>query len=215
MPYWIKQGVKMGFSVDKNINCPQCGYSLSLYFAYAKIAQCKSCKSTIFLEDKGARLAGASSVLAPEISLIKLNQSFKYKSHNYLPLGMIRYSYGRGFWEEWWLKDDKGEEYWLCVDDGDMVLEKPIISTYNIYFFEKLTLNKSIRGGWVVSELGTATCEGFVGILPKIVKKGSTYQYAHLSGDKAKLRTIERIENNNLEVFEGVWISPFDIGKSS
>lgn len=203
----------MGFSVDKSINCPQCGYSLSLYFAYAKIAKCKSCKSTIFLEDEGARLAGESSILAPEISLIKLNQSFKYKSKNYLPLGMIRYSYGRGFWEEWWLKDDKGKEYWLSVDEGDMVLEKPIKNIYDLSFFKTLRLNKSLKGGWIVTELGQATCEGFIGMLPKIISKGSTYHYAHLSGDKARLQTIERMENT-LEVFEGVWISPFDIGKS-
>ncbi|MEA1952844.1 MAG: DUF4178 domain-containing protein [Campylobacterota bacterium] len=200
------------FSIEKSINCPQCGDTLPLYFKHTKLLQCNSCKSTIFLENNATKLAGDSSVLTPEISLLELNTPFLYNYKSYLPLGMIRYSYGRGFWEEWWLKDTQNNEYWLSIDEGDLVLQQRIEANYPSDFFESLNIGQSISGDWVVTELGTATCEGFEGSLPKKVRKGSTYNYAHLSGKKAELKTLEFVDNI-LEAYHGKWISPFEIKK--
>ena len=77
------------FSVEKQFNCPQCGYSLSLYFKHTKLIQCESCKSTIFLEDDATQLSGDSSVLAPEISILELNTPFFFEQKSYLPLGTL------------------------------------------------------------------------------------------------------------------------------
>lgn len=200
------------FTIEKSINCPQCGDTLPLYFKHTKLVQCNSCKSTIFLENEATKLAGDSSVLAPEISLIALNTPFFYDHKSYLPLGMIRYSYGRGFWEEWWLKDTQNNEYWLSIDEGDLVLQQKVETNYPADFFETLKIGQNIDDGWVVTEIGTAKCEGFSGSLPKKIIKGSTYMYAHLSGKNAELMTIE-ITNKKIEAYRGKWISPFDIEK--
>ncbi len=200
------------FPIEKSINCPQCGDTLPLYFKHTKLVQCNSCKSSIFLENDATKLAGESSVLAPEISLLKLNTPFFYDHKSYLPLGKIRYSYGRGFWEEWWVKDTKNNEFWLSIDEGDLVLQQQIEENYPDGFFDSLKIGQSPSDGWIVTELGTATCEGFEGSLPKIVVKGSTYRYAHLSGKNAELKTLE-VGDNGLEAYRGKWISPFDIGK--
>ena len=202
------------FSVEKQFHCPQCGYTLSLYFTHTKLVQCESCKSTIFLEDETAQVWGDSSVLAPEISILKCNTPFFYKQKTYLPLGKIRYSYGRGLWEEWWVKDTQNNEYWLSIDEGDLVLQQKVDVTYPDTFFDRLRLGLITSDGWVVSELGEAKCEGFEGSLPKKINIGSTYAYAHLSGKDAQLRTLELTEGK-LEAYEGVWISPFDIGRVS
>ena len=200
------------FSVEKQLNCPQCGDTLALYFKHTKLIQCESCKSTIFLEDDTVHLSGESSVLAPEISILKLNTPFFYQQKSYLPLGKIRYSYGRGFWEEWWIKDTQNNEYWLSIDEGDLVFQEKIEVSSSSSVFEELHIGLVTVDGWVVTELGSATCEGFEGSLPKKVTIGSSYQYAHLSGKEAKLRTLELTEGK-LEVYDGQWLSPFDIGK--
>ena len=202
------------FSVEKQFHCPQCGYTLSLYFKHTKLVQCESCKSTIFLEDEGTQVLGKRSVLTPEISILKLDTPFFYKQKTYLPLGKIRYSYGRGFWEEWWVKDTQNNEYWLSIDEGDLVLQQKVDVTYPDTLFDRLRIGLITSAGWVVSELGEAKCEGFEGSLPKKINIGSTYAYAHLSGKDAKLRTLELTEGK-LEAYEGVWISPFDIGRVS
>jgi hypothetical protein len=202
--------MQQDFEIEEYIQCPQCGYSLPLYFKYTKLVQCKSCKSNIFLEDDAVRLWGDSSVLAPEISILKLNTPFFYQNKTYLPLGKVRYSYGRGFWEEWWIKDTQDNTYWLSVDEGDLVLEKSIDVDYSSSFFETLKLGDRVSDEWVVTELAKAKCEGFEGALPKSILIGESYKYAHLSGKGAKLRTLE-LSNGKVEVYEGHWISPFDI----
>ena len=202
--------MQQNFEVEEYIQCPQCGYTLPLYVKYTKLVQCESCKSTIFLEDEAVKLWGDSSVLAPEISIITLNTPFSYHDKTYLPLGKIRYSYGRGFWEEWWLKDTQGETYWLSVDEGDLVLEKQIETLYDSNLFDGLKVGSLIFDGWIVTEMGGAKCEGFEGALPKEIEIGSLYRYVHLQGKNALFRTVE-IFSDKVEVYEGQWVSPFDI----
>lgn len=194
----------------KTINCPQCGAPLPLYIAHAKLAQCGSCGSSIFIEDEAARLAGYSSVLAPEPSLITLNQSFGYAGKMYFPLGKIRYSYGRGFWEEWWIKDSLEHEYWLSVDEGDMVLERLVENSDAIELFKEPYIGQKIDTEWIITEIGTGTCEGFSGTLPWNIRVGESYRYFHLSGYHAQLKTIE-IDASGMRTYQGKWISPFDI----
>lgn len=194
----------------KSINCPQCGAALPLYFVHTKLTQCESCGSSIFLEDEAAKLAGFSSVLAPEPSLIKLNQPFTISSKGYIPLGKIRYSYGRGFWEEWWIKDNNNEEYWLSVDEGDMVLEQLTDNVDDPRLFKSAYIGQSVGAEWMVTEVGVGTCEGFAGSLPTNIIEGAEHKYIHLSGYKAQLKTLE-LDTAGLRTYIGKWINPFDI----
>jgi len=194
----------------KTINCPQCGAALPLYFAHAKLAQCESCKSSIFLDDEAARLAGYSSVLAPEPSLITLNSPFSYAGRSYFPMGMIRYSYGRGFWEEWWIKDSSDAEYWLSIDEGDMVLEKLVDNEDDPALFKSPYIGQKVGSKWIVTEIGIGKCEGFIGSLPKEITIGQQHRYLHLSGYHAQLKTVE-IDPSGMQTYVGKWISPFDI----
>ena len=116
----------MLYENDKNntYNCPQCGDALEIHFKYSKLVKCSSCNSSIFLEDNTVKLIGESSVLSPEPSLIELHKPFKLQAKTFTPLGKIRYAYGRGFWEEWFLKDERNQEFWLSIDEGDFVLQK-------------------------------------------------------------------------------------------
>ncbi|MEA3491709.1 MAG: DUF4178 domain-containing protein [Campylobacterota bacterium] len=194
----------------KTVNCPQCGAALPLYFVHAKLAQCQSCGSSIFLDDEAARVAGESSVLAPEPSLITLNHSFGYAGKNYLPVGMVRYSYGRGFWEEWWIKDNSGEEFWLSVDEGDMVLEQLVDNEEDPSIFKSPSIGQRIGSEWIITEIGTGECEGFSGSLPMIITQGQKHKYLHLSGYNASLKTIE-VDPSGIRTYIGRWIDPFDI----
>jgi len=137
------------FSIAKTINCPQCGYALPLYMKHTKLVQCTSCKSSIFLENDATKLAGDSSVLASKISILELNQPFFYDHKSYLPLGKIRYSYGRGFWEEWWIKDTQNNEYWLSIDEGDLVLQQKTQMHYDNDIVEHLSIGDILNNEWI------------------------------------------------------------------
>ena len=207
----MKQDALYQASIEKTINCPQCGYLLPLYFRWTKLVQCPSCKSSIFLETLGAKVVGEASELSPEPSLIKLHEPIQIETKTYLPLGKIRYSYGRGFWEEWFLRNRNGKEFWLSVDEGDFVLESKIATPDKLKDFDKITLNQKF-GNYIVTELDEGECVGFEGELPKKVTIGDTHRYAHLSGVGAALMTVES-SIEGVEVYSGRWIDPFRIKK--
>jgi len=195
--------------IDKSKNCPQCGDTLALYFKYSKLIKCQSCGSSIFLEDESVKLIGKSSVLTTEPSLIQLHKPFKYKKKTYLPLGKIRYSYGRGFWEEWFLKDEKNKEFWLSIDEGDFVLEEKVKLSLPFKSSHDFKVGSSY-GKYVVTEKGEGRCVGFEGELPENLAIGELHHYVHLSQGAGKLTTIE-FSNNQTQTFNGEWIDPFEI----
>ncbi len=195
--------------INKHYNCPQCGDALKLYFKYSKLIQCSSCGSSIFLEDQSVKLIGERSILTPEPSLIELHKPFSYQNRDYLPIGKIRYSYGRGFWEEWFLLNDKHEEYWLSIDEGDFVLERPTKFSLPFKKIENLKIGKRY-GEYTVTEIGTGICVGFDGELPEDIELGKEHNYIHLSKGYGHLLTLE-ISNNKIKSFEGEWIDPLTI----
>ena len=190
-------------------NCPQCGDALAIHFKYTKLIKCHSCKSTIFLEDDSVKLIGKSAVLSPEPSLIKLHKTFKFQNRRFTPLGKIRYSYGRGFWEEWFLQDENGKPFWLSIDEGDFVLEEKI--NFSLPFKK----NREFKVGqylndYQITEIGEGVCVGFEGELPEAIKLNETHQYVHLSRGNGELLTLEFAENETM-TFKGQWIDPLAI----
>ena len=198
-------------TIAKTLNCPQCGDQLPLRFRWTKLVQCPSCRSSIFLEDEGAKVVGEASTLSPEPSLIKLRDPIMIDKKSYLPLGKIRYSYGRGFWEEWFLTGEQNQEFWLSIDEGDFVLESRMKMALPFKNIDKLTIGKSY-GHYVVTEVGEGECVGFEGELPKRVTIGERHRYVHLSEGGASLMTVESSEDG-IEIFKGNWIDPFSITK--
>ena len=170
---------------------------------------CDSCNSSIFLEDEGARLIGEASVLSPEPSLLKLRDPIVIDNKNYIPLGKVRYAYGRGFWEEWFLKGEDNREYWLSIDEGDFVLQHktemalPFDSPYGVRVGSKY-------GAYMVSEKGEGRCVGFEGELPEKIVEGKKHYYLHLSKGGGNLVTVEYGTDID-KVFTGKWIDPMEI----
>jgi len=195
--------------IDKSKHCPQCGDALEIHFKYSKLVKCRSCGSSIFLEDAAVKRIGESSVLSPEPSLIQLHTPFSYKNSDYLPLGKIRYSYGRGFWEEWFLKDEKNKEFWLSIDEGDFVLEEKMQLSLPFKSSQKFTVGTTY-GKYLVTEKGQGRCVGFEGELPKEIHFGELHHYVHLSQGEGNLLTLE-FTNNSTETFQGKWIDPLEI----
>jgi hypothetical protein len=195
--------------IDKSKNCPQCGDALELHFKYSKLVKCLSCGSSIFLEDDAVKLMGQSSVLSAEPSLIELHKPFTYKNRNYMTLGKVRYSYGRGFWEEWFLKDEQNKEFWLSIDEGDFVLQEKVKLSLPFKSSSKFTVGAKY-GQYLVTEKGEGRCVGFEGELPSEVHFGELHNYIHFSQGGGNLMTLE-FKNNQTETFKGKWIDPLDI----
>ena len=190
-------------------NCPQCAAPLSFHFKYSKLIKCASCNSSIFLEDEHVTLVGESSVLSPTPSLMVLNKQFKFQGKTFTPLGKIRYSYGRGFWEEWFLTDESNKEFWLSIDEGDFVLQEKAKVPLSFNTNSKFTVGEKY-GQYIVTEKGKGRCVGFEGELPQKVELGEVHIYVHLSKGGGNLVTYE-FTTNLTETFKGTWIDPLEI----
>ena len=195
--------------IEKHINCPQCGDALDIHFKWTKLVACNSCKSSIFLSDEGAELIGKASTLSPEPSLIKLHDPIIIDNKNYLPLGKVRYAYGRGFWEEWFLKGENNREFWLSIDEGDFVLEKR--AEISLPFKTPRIVRVGKRyGQYLATEIGEGVCVGYEGELPSPINIGKTHNYIHLSKGGGNLVTVEFSDEID-KIFQGRWIDPLTI----
>jgi hypothetical protein len=195
------------------LNCPSCGGEVPHNLQYAKLVVCPTCTTSLFLEDDAVRNAGERSALVDEPSIFSLGVPFTWRSTTYVPHGRIRYDYGRGFWDEWWVTSNTGEAVWMSVDEGDIAIEKPLALEGAAPPFNALSRGGSVKVGddsLTVTEKSTATCIGFEGELPEVVVAGEKHDYVHLSGPGGLLLTVEYPERETL-VFRGEWIDPFEI----
>jgi hypothetical protein len=183
------------------------------HLQYAKLVVCPSCQVSLFLEDDAVKNAGERSVVAQDPSIFSLGVPFTHHHTTYMPHGRIRFDYGSGYWDEWWVNSDEGEGLWVSVDEGDIAVERPLSLNGAAPAFESLSVGNTITVGdhkLTVTEKNTAECIGFEGELPEIISVGERHNYVHLSGPRGLLLTVEYTDDETL-VFKGLWIDPFEV----
>lgn len=198
---------------SETINCPQCGNTLPLKFKHAKLTVCTHCDSTLFLADDAVKFAGKQSMLSDAPALLQLHENFTYKQRSFMPVGKIRYAHDIGYWEEWWVIDNAGKGFWVSIDEGDFAFEDPITLDKPAPTLNETQLGRHynfLAQQWQVTEINTGICEGFIGELPELIKKGETVPFIHLSGKNRELMTLEYVFNT-VRAFKGQWVDPFEI----
>lgn len=197
--------------------CPSCGGELAQRFSATKFIVCGYCQSCLFLEDEGVRNAGKMSTLSEAPSIFQLGGSYNYRNWGFVPIGRVRYDYGRGWWDEWYVADNKGEFKWISVDEGDIAIEEPADLDGEVPSFEAISIGDQIplkvKGqviNFIVTELNNCTCIGAEGELPFEIVPYETYYYVDLSGPDRRIFTLEYTEDG-VNAFEGTWVDPFDI----
>lgn len=196
-----------------DLNCPSCGNVVPHQLQYAKLVVCPSCQVTLFLEDDAVKHAGERSVIAQGPSIFALGVPFTHANTTYVPHGRIRFDYGRGYWDEWWVHSNEGEGLWISVDEGDIAVEHPLALNGPAPDFDALAVGSTITVGdqkLTVTEKNSAECIGFEGELPEVISVGERHNYVHLSGPRGLILTVEFFDGEAL-VFKGLWIDPFEV----
>lgn len=197
------------------INCPACGAQAPARLKYSKLLACPHCKTTLFLEDETVKNAGGKSSLVEVPSILSLGRLFTYRNWMFEPYGRIQFDYGDGLWDEWWVILTTGGGKWISVDEGEISIETAVeindqLPAYNtLSVGQQLDLGDSIKD-LRVTEKNDAVCTGLEGELPEVISPGEKHQYAHLSGSKGLLLTLE-YSGDEIRLFKGVWVDPFEI----
>jgi len=197
----------MGFD---GMNCPNCGADLPATVTRAKMVACAYCESTVLLEDDALRTAGEKGVMAEEPSLFVLGREISYRNETFLPVGQARFSYGNGWWDEFWAVDASGGGVWISVDEGEIAVERPYdlgvtLSPARLRLGAILSLNGET---FTVTEADSTTCMALRGEFPEALHVGQTYDYWHLSGPLGRLVTLE-YSDGEFAATEGVWVDPY------
>jgi len=197
----------MGFD---GMNCPNCGAGLPDTLTRAKMVACRYCESTIVLDDDALRNAGEKGVMAEEPSLFVLGREIRYRRESFLPVGQARFSYGTGWWDEFWAVDGGGDGVWVSVDEGEIAVERPYEIDVSLSPWQlKLGGDISLNGeSFTITEEDTATCMALRGEFPEELHVGQTYRYWHLSGPMGRLVTLE-FADGEFAASEGVWVDPY------
>lgn len=122
---------------NKNYTCPSCGAPIKLQSVNTKIVTCTHCDSMLSLEEEILKSTGLKSMVLKDTSELQINTRGNYDNKEFTIIGRIQVGYEYGFWNEWFLQFDTGNNAWLTdTDSGSYITAE--ISEENIEFIQKL-----------------------------------------------------------------------------
>lgn len=188
---------------------------------------CGSCGSTIVLDGGAWRTAGRRGEMLDAPSLFALGRPVEIDGRTLLPLGHARFSYGRGWWDEFWCDDGRNEMVWVSVDEGDIAIET---------WFDGAKMLTAVEGGGAPTfgrkgpvlgdearydgdvfravEVDEAECLAVRGEFPEELKVGERHHYAVFSGPMDGMLTAETWFEDarwRTEWTAGVWLDPWSV----
>ncbi|MGG7565159.1 DUF4178 domain-containing protein [Rhodovulum sp. DZ06] len=211
-------------------SCPNCGASVSPRLATSKVVTCDYCKSTIFLDDMSFRDPGAAGEIHDPSPLLSIDRRFRIGRRVFHPLGVVRYSYGRGTWDEFWCEIEGQHAMgrapegpweqgtgvtgaWVSVDEGDVAVQTPVPPVDAPLRRADVAIGDRVEHDGLMyraQEVETAECIGFAGELPEKPRIGETHRYVNFEGPDGRILSAETGEDFNAW-FEGRWVDPWDV----
>lgn len=189
------------------LTCPGCGGGVDLTDRFAKTVACPWCGQSLLVQSAAGDPSGEEAALADYPSRFSLGCEGAIKGRKFTALGRVRYDYGDGFWDEWYLRFVDGKPGWLQEDESEYVLFERQRITSEIPDWNHIRVGQrlQVNGHAVfVAEKGTATIAGSAGELGRLIPTGETVHYFEGSA-AGKLVSIE-LSENTMELSLGVEI---------
>ena len=102
-----------------NLNCPNCGGAIEGISPLIRSIDCPYCSSWLRLNNQlwEANEGQKAPLDAPTFLRVGLGGDAS-DGTRYTIRGRLRFQYGMGSWDEWWVEDSHGDSFWLEEDDG-------------------------------------------------------------------------------------------------
>jgi len=185
------------------INCSSCGAALEIKNRFSKILVCEYCGTHHKIQDGGISIIGKFAKLADFESLLKPGSKGTILGSPFTAMGRIRYNYGSGFFDEWFIDLD-GDKAWLTDDEGVFTLYYDLLEAVDIPDIDEVKAGQNIMVGEkkvMIKEKGKAVVEGAEGELYFYVEPGSEITYLDAVSDGKKI-SIE-FTDAEVEIFSG------------
>jgi hypothetical protein len=169
---------------DREVSCPGCGAPRRIANPGTMMFVCAYCASPVYWDADQVRSAGTKAALTEGFTRLYRGATGTLRGRRFDTLGRVRYSFGRGFWDEWYLRFEDGTTAWLTEDNHELCLERPV----NDVPPPDHALVRVALGGleFFVEERGEAECIGVEGELPFAALPGQRYRYIDGSSPDGK-----------------------------
>lgn len=197
----------------KSFNCPNCGNQVEQALDIIKMTTCTSCGTSLFLADDRALTAGQGGEMHDTPLLFGIGDQVVLGSFRIDIYGHARYSYGRGFWDEFWGVDGRGDPYWVSVDEGDIVLQEACPKKGGPRISGQPRLGEKVmfeRRTYRVNEIETAECVAVRGSFDEQIDVGDTHTFLNATNQSGELLSGEFWDGGE-KWFQGDWYDPFEI----
>lgn len=192
-------------------NCANCGAEIERRNTASRLVACPYCDTTQMFVDDAFRNAGVQGVMQDGPSLFRLGETTNVEGRPVTPIGHARFSYGRGWWDEYWCDAPDGG-LWISVDEGDIAIERPVPDEHRPGTFNAAASTEVWIGGvqYVVTERETAECVAVRGELPEVLTVGERHDYFDFAGEDGEILTLEQWEGQS-DWYFGYWIDPWQM----
>jgi hypothetical protein len=197
----------------RHINCPSCGAGHDITNPGIVTIVCEYCGNAIYWDAKKVQSAGEQSILPEGFSRLYRGATGRLKGRRFFVMGRVRYSFGSGFWDEWFLEFGDGGIAWLTEDNHEFAVEKRAAAK-NLPPMDQLSpgTRLTVKGiPFVIEEVGKAECLGMEGDLPISVESGETYAFADGSSPDGKYSLGLEFDHDPAMLYLGQWLRYEDI----
>lgn len=196
------------------VSCPSCGAEVRLWNPASISVTCEFCDTISLLVDENWTDSGRQSRLSQGFSKLYVGCVFRIQARSFQVLGRVRYSFGRGFWDEWYVQEDTGECHWVTEDEHEFALQQQIETPLDLQNAQHLEIGQQVSVSNIpcqILEVGQASCLGIEGELPRDIAPNEQYAYADGASLDGKYTVGIEFDDTIPTVFWGEWLSPNDI----
>lgn len=184
---------------------------MPLSFAGVRMATCSSCGTTIFLDDGVASDGGPSGDMHEATLPAQLGEALIIDDFRYELVGHARFSYGPGWWDEFWALTARGDGVWISFDEGDVALQIPAEDNDPIRRIRRLPRIGESIDAWRVTEVEEATCLAVRGNFPERMRVGDSYKFANLEDGTGRIASAEVEDDGSLNWNIGRWVDRWQV----
>jgi hypothetical protein len=191
-----------------SIACPSCGAPHSLANPGIITVVCEYCGNTVVIDQERLKDLGKQSILPEGFSRLFRGATGTLFQRRFHVLGRVRYSFGHGFWDEWYIETETGQTGWLTEDNHEFAfqVEEPGVT---VPAFASLRPGAGVQVKdklYTIQEKGLAECLGIEGDLPKAVLPGEKYPFADGSTPDGRYTLGIEYYREPPAVYTGRWL---------
>ena len=192
----------------QTVSCPSCGAEHRIFNPGVVTIVCDYCGNAVYWDASKLKDIGRQSILPEGFSRLFRGATGSFHQKRFIVMGRVRYSFGKGFWDEWFLEFADGAIGWLTEDNHEFAFQKRIqgkpVPPIEVMFPGKAF--KASKIDFVVEEVGAAECLGMEGDLPIVARTGETYRFADASSPDGLYAFGVEYDQQPPTVFIGRWL---------